>query len=152
MNGNFNSVPVKGDAFLVAQHNIDPTSHNDIRAGLNNVYTKAEIDILVNNRLRRLIVESLPTENIDPHTIYMIKRAPDEQLPNDAYDDWIYLNEVWEKFGTSYIDLSDYQTKYDDSLTTLAKTIVGAINEINANVGNAEAELLATLAVLGGVA
>ena len=51
------------------------------------------------------IVQALPQTG-DPGTIYLIL---DSQGPTgDIYDEWIYINNAWEKLGTTAADLTDY--------------------------------------------
>ena len=38
--------------------------------------------------------------------------------------------------GGGFVDLTDYQTKEDMNLTTIDKTIVGSINELNEKIDN----------------
>ena len=59
--------------------------------------------------MHREIVEELPTTDIDPSVIYMILREDSE--PNNIYDEWLYINDAWEKIGSTDTDLSDYYTK-----------------------------------------
>lgn len=42
---------------------------------------------------------------------------------------------TFAKLETQKVDLTDYQTKTDNSLTTTAKTVVGAINELDSELG-----------------
>ena len=73
-----------------------------------------------------------------------------DQLPEDAEvgDTWnvaqayqtypagtnyAWTGTAWDALGGS-VDLSGYQTKSDDTLATSAKTVVGAINEVNTQV------------------
>lgn len=73
-----------------------------------------------------------------------------DQLPEDAEvgDTWnvaqayqtypagtnyAWTGTAWDALGGS-VDLSGYQTKSDDTLATTAKTVVGAINELNTQV------------------
>ena len=58
------------------------------------------------------IVEELPTENIDPHVIYLVLREDSE--PNNIYDEWMYINEEWELIGTTAIDLQPLQKEIDE--------------------------------------
>ena len=51
------------------------------------------------------IVEELPTEDIDTHTIYLILR--EEPEGNNYYDEYLYINNSWEKIGSTDVDLSD---------------------------------------------
>lgn len=55
------------------------------------------------------IAESLPTENIDEKTIYMIP-SPDGKGDN-IYEEWMYINNKWEMIGSTSVDLTDYYTK-----------------------------------------
>lgn len=54
------------------------------------------------------IQQSLPTQDIDTHTIYLIPKTGDT---NDVYDEYVYINNAWEMIGNTQIDLSNYATK-----------------------------------------
>ena len=99
------------------------------------------------SRLKREIVEELPEEDIDENTIYMV-RDPDA-VSRNVYNEYMYIDDDWELIGSNRTDLSQYYTKSetdrklldkqsrnDESLTTDAKTIVGAINEIKDELDN----------------
>lgn len=106
--------------------------------------------------------EALPTANAVKTAINQIKTdlgsaltykgSVDtyDQLPEDAEvgDTWnvaqayqtypagtnyAWTGTAWDALGGS-VDLSGYQTKSDDTLATSAKTVVGAINELNTKV------------------
>ena len=88
------------------------------------------------------IVDELPTENIDTHTIYLVKETVGEA--DNYYNEYIYINGDWELLGSTRIDLSDYYTKEQidkivKNLTTLLNgevdTINGNIDAINENIG-----------------
>ena len=81
-----------------------------------------------------------------------------DQLPEDAEvgDTWnvaqayqtypagtnyAWTGSAWDALGGS-VDLSGYQTKSDDTLATSAKTVVGAINEVNTTLSNKQNKLL----------
>ena len=81
-----------------------------------------------------------------------------EQLPEEAEvgDTWnvaqayqtypagtnyAWTGSAWDALGGS-VDLSGYQTKSDDTLATSAKTVVGAINEVNTTLSNKQDKLL----------
>lgn len=64
------------------------------------------IDLSAN--LKREIVESLPSTGED-NIIYMVKRAETEG--QNVYDEYMYINNAWEKIGSTDVDLSDYYTK-----------------------------------------
>lgn len=55
------------------------------------------------------IVDKLPTENIDPRIIYLVKETVGEEY--DYYNEYIYVDGEWELLGSTRIDLSDYYTK-----------------------------------------
>lgn len=114
--------------------------------------------------LKREIVEELPTEDIDPDTIYMVPRSTTE--PNNVYDEYMYINDAWEKIGSTEVDLSNYYTKtqVDSSLADKVNktSIVSSVSASSTNeqipgaklfydtIGNLES-ILETLDVGGGV-
>lgn len=55
------------------------------------------------------IVDELPTENIDPQIIYLVKETVGEEY--DYYNEYIYVDGEWELLGSTRIDLSNYYTK-----------------------------------------
>ncbi|WP_235272601.1 hypothetical protein [Gardnerella vaginalis] len=55
------------------------------------------------------MVDSLPQTG-DKATIYLIS---DNKGENDAYDEYIYVNDRFEKIGTTSVDLSGYVKKED---------------------------------------
>ena len=61
--------------------------------------------------LHREIVESLPTTDIDPNTIYMILSGT--SATENVYNEFMYVNNAWELIGTSATDLTNYYTKAD---------------------------------------
>lgn len=68
------------------------------------------------------VVQTLPVEDISETTIYMTpSQNPQTQ---DAYDEFIYVNDAWEHVGSTAVDLSAYYTKLevDGLLATKANT------------------------------
>ena len=53
------------------------------------------------------IVQQLPATG-DPGTIYLVLAS--QSATGDIYDEWIYINNAWEKIGTTAVDLTDYTT------------------------------------------
>lgn len=53
------------------------------------------------------IVQTLPQTG-DPGTIYLILAS--QGSTGDIYDEWIYINNAWEKIGSTAVDLTDYTT------------------------------------------
>lgn len=64
------------------------------------------IDLSAN--LKREIVEALPATG-EANIIYMVSRAEAEE--QNVYDEYMYINNAWEKIGSTEVDLSDYYTK-----------------------------------------
>ena len=54
-------------------------------------------------------VETLPTENIQEKTIYLVPNTQAKE--NNIYDEYIYINNTWEIIGTTAVDLSNYYNK-----------------------------------------
>ena len=88
------------------------------------------------------VVQTLPTQDIDTHTIYLVPKQDSEQ--EDAYDEWLYINNSWEHIGSTTVDLSNYYTKSESDAitgllanlnTTNKANLVGAINEVFSNAG-----------------
>ena len=50
----------------------------------------------------------LPTEDIKTMTIYFLQISPEQ---DDLYEEYMYIDDKWEKIGNTRIDLSDYVTK-----------------------------------------
>ena len=74
-----------------------------------------------------VFVTELPTTDISESTIYLLPHSGS----NTQWDEYVYRDGAWVIIGTSTIDLSAiYQTKTDNTLLTIAKTIVGGINEL----------------------
>lgn len=53
------------------------------------------------------IVQTLPATG-DPGTIYLVPAG--QSATGDIYAEWIYLNNAWEKLGTTAVDLTGYTT------------------------------------------
>ena len=54
------------------------------------------------------IVQALPEQDINTHTIYLVPKTGET---NDIYDEYIYVNNAWEMIGNTQIDLSNYVQK-----------------------------------------
>ena len=75
-------------------------------------YSKVEVNNLLENvsGLKLVIVQTLPTENIQRDTIYLLPK-PDAKT-RDAYDEYIYINQ-WEKIGSTDINTDNFITQQD---------------------------------------
>lgn len=74
-----------------------------LKADVNKVYTKEEVDDLIRQvqPIKFEIVSELPTEDISTNTIYLLT-MDDPQLEN-AYYEYIYINETWELIGSTKV-------------------------------------------------
>ena len=82
---------------------------NGVKADLKNYYTQSEVNSLITAipKFAIKVVNSLPTENISPATVYLLASGSENQ---NLYTEYIYINGVWEKLGEQKVDLSDYPT------------------------------------------
>ena len=72
-------------------------------------YDKTEVDNMISTipKFSIKVVDELPTEDISPTTIYLLRVEGD-----DHFQEWVYIDGEWDKLGDGNIDLSDYAT-YD---------------------------------------
>ena len=61
--------------------------------------SKSYVDTLMSGALKRAIVETLPTENIDTNTIYMV--LDETASSGNVYNEYLYINNAWELIGTT---------------------------------------------------
>lgn len=57
------------------------------------------------------VVQTLPTTDISTTTIYLLPKTTAQT--NNVYDEYMYINNVWEKIGTTEVDLSGYVKESD---------------------------------------
>lgn len=82
-------------------------------SNLTNYYLKTEVDTLINTAKngRYILVNTLPTEDIDTKAIYLVPKSTSST--NNIKDEYINLDGTstgWEKIGDTEIDLSGYAT------------------------------------------
>lgn len=89
-------------------------------------YNKIEVNNLISliPKLTYEIVNTLPTENISSETIYLLAI---EGTINNAYEEYLYINNHWEIIGSTQVDLTNYPTKGE--LNTLLE------NKVDKEVG-----------------
>lgn len=70
---------------------------------------------------------TLPTININPNKIYLIKNTGVNAGIQNVYTEYMYINNTWEKLGEykATVDLSDYLKK-TEAETTYVKQVVGS--------------------------
>lgn len=83
----------------------------NIKAGTNVTISQSGLDVTINatSSLKMQVVEELPTQDIDTDTIYLVEST--DSTEQNVYDEYIYVNNNWEKIGTTALDLSKYATK-----------------------------------------
>lgn len=77
-----------------------------------NYYTKEEIEhrISLIPKFEIKVVDTLPTTDISPTTVYLTKADNDV---GDLYAEWIYVNAKWELLGRAKVDVSGFALKTD---------------------------------------
>ena len=70
-------------------------------------YDKTEVDNMISTipKFDIKVVDALPTEDISPTTIYLLMVTGE-----DHFEEYIYVDDEWDKLGDGNIDLSDYAT------------------------------------------
>lgn len=88
--------------------------------GIDDAYTKTDTDKAIAKavseapHLKRTIVESLEgVAKPDENTIYMVAKGAGAD--KQAYDEYMYINQKWEKLGDTEVDLTNYATKIEVS-------------------------------------
>ena len=81
---------------------------NGIEYNFKDAAARASISNITNFEVA--VVSSLPTSNINTHTIYFISNNGSN---NNVYDEYMYISNAWEKIGTTDIDLSGYLQSND---------------------------------------
>lgn len=73
-------------------------------------YTKTEVNSLINGitTMNVSVVSSLPTTG-NATTIYLVAKTTSET--QNIYDEYLYVNNTWEKIGDTQIDLTNYALK-----------------------------------------
>lgn len=133
----------KGDDGTTPVKGVDYFTESDKAAIKNELsedyYTKAAVNDLISGLtagINLTIVETLPTENIDTNTIYLMLK--EESFLNDYYDEYMYINSQWELIGNTRVDLTGLAAadiSYDDSALDIAiPTVQAAINHLLENM------------------
>lgn len=119
--------------FITSFTETDPTVPAWAKAASKPTYTAAEVGAPSTSEMNAAIaaaigdihsfnvqvVQVLPTEDIEEHTIYFV---PKQGATNDVYDEYLYINNQWEMIGNTQIDLSNYLTTNDIAAWAKAST------------------------------
>lgn len=92
--------------FVTSSGTVDKAIHDEKGNDIANTYmTKEEAAKL--SQLSFVIVDKLPEQDIKTNVIYLVKMNDD--IANDKYQEYIYINNSWEELGHQSIqsDLSD---------------------------------------------
>lgn len=91
-------------------------------------YTKTEVDNLIGqiSTVSFEIVQTLPQTG-QSNIIYLL--ANSGAAPN-VYDEYVWINNAWEKIGSTAIDLSSYWTSTEGQSNSLTAITTAEIDEI----------------------
>lgn len=117
-------------------------------------YDKDEIDERLSaiTTLNFLVVDSLPGDDQDEHTIYLVKKtdfddAVDAPETNDVYEEYLWIDGKWELLGDTSVDLSGYAKLEDLPEVPVVKTITIAMGQTSGTVSiDEDQKVLSTLA------
>ena len=109
-----------GNVYLYICSNVDiPNKVSDLTND-SGYQTQSEVNTLIGtaigniNQFNVAVVQSLPTQDIDAHTIYFLSNSG---AGTNVYDEYMYINNNWECIGSTTIDLSNYVQKFLVTLT-----------------------------------
>lgn len=116
-----------GNAGRIPSTNAVVTAINEVKSSISGVYTyKGSV----------ASYDALP-DDAEVGDVYNVEAAYGNYPAGTNY---AWDGTKWDALGGS-VDLSAYQTKNDNSLTTAAKTVVGAINELDGEVATNTANI-----------
>lgn len=107
------TVPTKLSSFTNDTGFITKTVNNlDNYYKKSDTYTKTEVNNLINgiSTMNVSVVSSLPTTG-STTTIYLVAKST--STTQNIYDEYLYVNNKWEKVGDTQIDLSRYALSSD---------------------------------------
>lgn len=89
---------------------------------------KGIIDNLAN--IQFLVVDVLPSSDIKSNIIYLVKK---KGSGTDVHDEYIYIENNWEKIGDTSIDLTNYYTKdqVDSQIQNVREDIPKTLTDLN---------------------
>lgn len=99
--------------------------------------------------IKIIVVETLPTQDIDTSAIYLVPSQETESQNN--YEEYVYINNQWEKLGevpiatdlTDYVKNTDYATSSKGGVIKVGGIGLGySIGQTGDNAGKLEARIL----------
>lgn len=126
------SIKVNGTAQTISNKAVDisvPTNNNQLTNGAG-YQTSSQVQSAINSALADItgidfqIVQTLPSTGVKG-TIYLVSNSGSG---TNVYDEYIYVNNAWEKIGSTAVDLTNYVQFSDLSNITNAEidTIVAS--------------------------
>ena len=112
-----------------------------------NYYTKTEVNDLIGQvtTISFEVVDVLPQTG-EANKIYLIPST--EGQPQNGYDEYIYVNESWEKIGSTDIDLSQYSTKeYVNQQISTAVTGLATEEFVTSSISSATQDMATNASV-----
>lgn len=102
-----------------------------LTAGQNIVITNNTISAVIDAGFHIEVIQTLPTTG-EVNTIYFVPKAGGANP--DVYDEYMYINNAWEKIGSTEVDLSNYYNKTEvDTLLGGKQATLTAGNNITIN-------------------
>lgn len=112
-----------------------------------NYYTKTEVNDLIGQvtTISFEVVDVLPQTG-EANKIYLVPST--EGQPQNGYDEYIYVNESWEKIGSTDIDLSQYSTKeYVNQQISTAVTGLATEEFVTSSISSATQDMATNASV-----
>lgn len=116
------SVKVNGTAQAISAKSVNitvPTKTSQLTndsSFATQTYVNQQIGAI--DKLKKAVVEALPSSNIDTNTIYLVPKSSTES--GNYYDEYMYINGKWELIGNSKTDMTGFvkkQTYQNPALT-----------------------------------
>lgn len=118
--------------------------------------TQQEVQDLIDASIEELgelgftptVVQTLPTQDIDIHTIYLVPKTGET---GDVYDEYVYINNAWEHIGSTAVDLSNYYTKSEVDTALSTKTpyytlnLTTVVSDMKVNLNQSDMEALGNI-------
>lgn len=132
--GGYDGVHIKSEAGYETVKTLQQVingKQDTLTAGQNIVITNNTISAVIDAGFQVEVVQTLP-ETGEANTIYFVPKAGGANP--DVYDEYMYINNAWEKIGSTEVDLSNYYNKTEvDGLLNGKQDKLTAGNNITIN-------------------